>query len=123
MSISLSKSDALYAALIARDAGYDGRAYVCVTSTGIFCRLTCSARKPKRENCVFFDSIGGCIEAGFRAFKKCQPMAPAAEADPLVGQLLQALRENPARRWSESDIVALDMDPSTVRRAFKRHLE
>ena len=121
MIFDLPNDDALYAALLARDAAFDGRAYVGVMSTGVFCRLTCSARKPKRENCIFFDSIGGCIEAGFRACLKCHPMQPAAEAEPGVAQLLAALRGDPARRWSEQDVAAMGFDPSTVRRAFKRH--
>ena len=119
----LPNDDVLYAALVARDAGLDGRAYVGVTSTGVFCRMTCPARKPKRENCVFFETIGGCIEAGFRACKRCHPMAPAAEGDPAVARLLDALRGDPARRWLERDVAAMGLDPSTVRRAFKRHFD
>ncbi|WP_281992471.1 bifunctional transcriptional activator/DNA repair enzyme AdaA [Sulfitobacter geojensis] len=121
MMFDLPDDAALYAALLARDAGFDGRAYVGVTSTGVFCRLTCPARKPKRENCVFFETIGACIEAGFRACKRCHPMAPAAEGDPAVGRLLAALRDDPARRWLERDVQAMGLDPSTVRRSFNRH--
>ena len=47
---ALPDTTTLYKALLARDQSYDGRAYVGVTSTGIFCRLTCPARKPKPEN-------------------------------------------------------------------------
>ncbi len=121
MMFDLPSDDALYAALMARDVRFEGRAFVGVTSTGVFCRLTCPARKPKRENCRFFDQIGPCIEAGFRPCLRCHPMAPAAEADPNVGHLLTALRAAPTRRWSEMDVSAMGLDPSTVRRAFKRH--
>lgn len=117
----LPDDEALYAALLARDAGFDGRAYVGVTTTGVFCRLTCPARKPKRENCVFFHTMGDCIEAGFRACKRCHPMAPAAQGDPAIGALITALRDDPARRWLERDLVAMGFDPSTIRRSFKRH--
>lgn len=121
MMFDLPDDAALYAALLARDAGFDGRVYVGVTSTGVFCRLTCPARKPKRENCVFFETIGACIEGGFRPCKRCHPMAPAAEGEPMIAGLLAALQAEPARRWGEADIVARGLDPSTVRRAFKRH--
>lgn len=116
----LPDDDQLYDALMARDATLEGRAFVGVTSTGVFCRLTCPARKPKRENCVFFDRIGACIEAGFRPCRRCHPMASAALADPTIAPLLAALQEDPARRWSEQDVQALGIDPSTARRAFKR---
>ena len=121
MMFDLPIDDALHAALIARDASFDGRAFVGVTSTGVFCRLTCPARKPWRQNCVFFDQIGSCIEAGFLACLRCHPMAQAAQSDPAVAQLLTALKTDPARRWSEGDVQALGLDPSTARRAFKRH--
>jgi AraC family transcriptional regulator of adaptative response/methylated-DNA-[protein]-cysteine methyltransferase len=121
MMFDLPDDDTLYAALLTRDTGFDGRAYVGVTSTGVFCRLTCPARKPKRENCQFFDQIGACIEAGYRACKRCHPMAPAGESDPAIAKLLAGLAGNPARRWGEGDIKALGLDPSTVRRSFKRH--
>ena len=46
--------DAAYAALQARDARFDGRLFVGVTSTGIYCRPVCRVRLPRRENCRFF---------------------------------------------------------------------
>lgn len=121
MLFRLPNDEILYEALVARDAAYDGRAYVGVTSTGVFCRLTCPARNPKAENCVFFDSVAACVEAGFRPCKRCHPLAPAASADPTIGTLLEALEREPDRRWSEGRIKAMGLDPSTVRRSFKRH--
>ncbi|WP_420403579.1 bifunctional transcriptional activator/DNA repair enzyme AdaA [Nisaea sp.] len=112
--------DTLYDALVRRDPVFEGRAYVAVTSTGIFCRLTCPARKPKSENCRFFATVGECVEAGFRPCKRCRPLEKAAEGDPVVTKLMVAFEAEPERRWTEGDIVALGFDPSTVRRSFKR---
>ncbi|MGY6632543.1 MAG: bifunctional transcriptional activator/DNA repair enzyme AdaA [Alkalilacustris sp.] len=118
MLFNLPEPDTLYAALLARDARFDGRAFVCVASTGIFCRLTCPARKPKRENCSFLATAGECLAAGFRACKRCHPLG--ANTDPAVARLLQALQDRPDLRWSERHVAALGIDPSTVRRAFRR---
>jgi AraC family transcriptional regulator of adaptative response/methylated-DNA-[protein]-cysteine methyltransferase len=117
----LPDDDTLYDALLARDATYDGRAYVGVSSTGIFCRLTCPARKPKRENCSFYNDVSACIHAGLRPCKRCYPLASAARNDPAIAKLLGALDARPAYRWSEADIARMGYDPSTTRRAFKRH--
>ncbi|MBG6154405.1 AraC family transcriptional regulator of adaptative response/methylated-DNA-[protein]-cysteine methyltransferase [Labrenzia sp. EL_159] len=116
-----SDFDTLYEALLNRDPSYDGRVYVCVASTGIFCRLTCPARKPKRENCTFYATVAECIDAGFRPCKRCKPTTPQASADPVVKPLIEALEGKPGYRWREPDIVRMGLDPSTVRRAFKRH--
>ena len=121
MLFDLPSDDVLYDALVARDDRYDGRVFVCVQSTGIFCRLTCPARKPLRENCSFRETVGECIEAGFRACKRCHPLHAAAQNDPTITALLKLLDEQPQRRWSEPDIARLGYDLSTVRRAFKRH--
>ncbi len=121
MLFDLPDDETLYAALLDRDPAWDGRAYVGVTTTGVFCRLTCPARNPARRNCRFFDSVAGCLEAGFRPCKRCRPLAPAAQADPMVDELLQALDDDPGRRWTEADVAARGLDPSTVRRGFKRH--
>lgn len=112
--------DTLYDALIARDPGYDGFAYVGVRTTGIFCRLTCAARKPKRENVQFFDTTAECLQAGFRPCQRCRPMMGTGAPEPVVATLVDALEREPERRWLESDIVAMGYDASTVRRAFKR---
>lgn len=121
MNMMLPDHATLYAALVDRDPAWDGRAFVGVTSTGIFCRLTCPARKPRQDNCQFFATVAECVTAGFRPCKRCHPMASAAEADPAIRTLLDALDADPARRWRETDIVAMGYDPSTVRRSFKRH--
>jgi AraC family transcriptional regulator of adaptative response/methylated-DNA-[protein]-cysteine methyltransferase len=121
MMFDFPDDDTLYDALLTRDAQFEGRAYVCVATTGIFCRLTCPARKPLRQNCTFRPSIGACLTAGFRPCKRCTPLAPAAKADPQVATLLAALDAQPDKRWAEGDITAMGFDLSTIRRAFKRH--
>lgn len=121
MMFDLPDDDTLYNVLLARDPGYDGRAFVGVSSTGIFCRLTCPARKPKRENCQFYNDVSACLQAGFRPCKRCHPLSPAAQGDPAVKALLAALETQPEHRWSEEDVIRMGFDPSTVRRTFKRH--
>ncbi|MFT4055942.1 MAG: trifunctional transcriptional activator/DNA repair protein Ada/methylated-DNA--[protein]-cysteine S-methyltransferase [Novosphingobium sp.] len=120
MLFDLPDRDTLYAALLARDERYDGQVFVCVSSTGVFCRLTCPARKPRFENCTFFPTIGECIDAGFRACRRCHPLQAAAQANPIIGALLQALEDRPDLRWTEQHVARLGHDLSTVRRSFKR---
>lgn len=119
MYFHLPDDETLYSALLASDPAYDGRALVGVTSTGIFCRLTCPARKPKRQNCRFFKTATACLEAGFRPCRRCHPMA-AGGAGPQVRRLLALLEEDPEKRWSEADLTAMNYEVSTLRRAFKR---
>ena len=120
MLFDLPDHATLYQALLDRNADYDGQAYVGVSTTGVSCRLTCPARKPKPENCTFYTSVGACSEAGFRPCKRCHPLAPIASADPAIAALLSALDERPAYRWSEADIARMGFDLSTIRRSFKR---
>src|SRR4051812_40416956 len=69
--------DACYLALKARDARFDGRFFIGVTSTGIYCRPVCRVRMPKRENCRFFGHAAQAESAGFRPCLRCRPeLAP-----------------------------------------------
>ncbi|MDP2005565.1 MAG: AlkA N-terminal domain-containing protein [Rubrivivax sp.] len=65
--------DAAYLALKARDARFDGRLFVGVTSTGIYCRPVCRVRTPRRENCRFFGTRAQAEAAAFRPCMKCRP--------------------------------------------------
>lgn len=118
MLLTDHNDDTLYDAFVARDPAYEGHAYVCVRTTGIFCRLTCPARRPKRENVHFERSAAACVERGFRPCKRCRPLD--APTHPVIGPLLSHLDAEPDRRWREEDLVAAGYDPSTVRRAFRR---
>jgi AraC family transcriptional regulator of adaptative response / DNA-3-methyladenine glycosylase II len=71
--MDLDDRDACYRAIQTRDARFDGRLFVGVTSTGIYCRPICPARTPKAENCRFFASAAAAQEAGFRPCLRCRP--------------------------------------------------
>ncbi|WP_027836021.1 bifunctional transcriptional activator/DNA repair enzyme AdaA [Maritalea myrionectae] len=120
MLFQLPNDDQLYQALLNRDPAFDGRVFVGVASTRIFCRLTCPARKPKRENCTFFETASEALEMGYRACKKCHPTTSEADGNKAIRSLVSALEERPDHFWQERDIVKFGLDPSTVRRAFKR---
>ncbi len=65
MLFDLPSDDALYDALIARSPAYEGLAYACVKTTGIFCRLTCPARKPKAgKHACSMIPIATCMQSG-----------------------------------------------------------
>lgn len=67
----------LYAAIVARDARFDGRLFVGVTSTRIYCRPVCRVRTPLKRNCRFFRNAAGAEAAGFRPCLRCRPeLAP-----------------------------------------------
>jgi AraC family transcriptional regulator of adaptative response / DNA-3-methyladenine glycosylase II len=65
--------DAAYLAVKARDARFDGRFFVGVTSTGVYCRPVCRVRTPRRENCRFFATHAQAEAAAFRPCMKCRP--------------------------------------------------
>jgi AraC family transcriptional regulator of adaptative response / DNA-3-methyladenine glycosylase II len=64
-----------YGAVLARDARFDGWFVTAVTSTHIYCRPSCPARTPSRQNVRFYPSAAGAQRAGFRACKRCRPDA------------------------------------------------
>ena len=59
-------------AMLSRDARFDGRFYIAVKTTGIYCRPVCSA-SPKPENVLFFRTSAEAVKGGFRACKRCKP--------------------------------------------------
>ena len=70
-------ADSCYVALRARDARFDGRFFVGVSSTGIYCRPVCAVRPPRRENCSFFPSAAAAELRGYRPCLRCRPeLAP-----------------------------------------------
>lgn len=109
----------LYAIFARRDASYDPLFFMGVKTTGIFCRPGCPARLPKPENCTFYESAKAALAAGYRACKRCHPMQRPGEATTLIKQLINLVEEDPERKWSETELKAKGIDPSTARRQFK----
>lgn len=73
----LEKDNGLYAAFKAKDARFDGRFFVGISSTGIYCRPVCRARQPKAENCTFYTTAAQAEQAGYRPCLLCRPeLAP-----------------------------------------------
>jgi AraC family transcriptional regulator of adaptative response / DNA-3-methyladenine glycosylase II len=91
--------DAAYRAWIARDARFDGRLFVGVTSTGIYCRPVCRVRLPKQANCRFFPNAASAECEGFRPCLRCRPeLAPGLS----LMDSSQALADSAARRIEQS---------------------
>lgn len=98
----VSDPDAAYLALKARDARFDGRLFVGVTSTGVYCRPVCRVRTPRRENCRFFESAALAEAAAFRPCLKCRPeIAPGLSAMDSSTALART-----AARWIEHAVHA-----------------
>jgi AraC family transcriptional regulator of adaptative response/methylated-DNA-[protein]-cysteine methyltransferase len=66
-------NDKRWDAVIARDSSHDGKFVFAVSSTGVYCRPSCAARRPRRENVTFFPHPEQAEQAGFRACLRCKP--------------------------------------------------
>src|SRR5881392_3741263 len=74
-SITGLDPEALDRARISRDARFDGKFFIAVTSTGIYCRPVCPARTSKRANIRFYPTAAAAAEAGYRPCLRCRPEA------------------------------------------------
>jgi AraC family transcriptional regulator, regulatory protein of adaptative response / methylated-DNA-[protein]-cysteine methyltransferase len=110
----------LYQGLIEKNPEYEGIFYVGVKTTGVFCRPTCKARKPKFENCEFYKTAKEALLASFRPCLRCKPLSHPNHVSDLVCTLVEAVEENPEKRWKSADFRQLSVDESTARRQFKK---
>jgi AraC family transcriptional regulator of adaptative response/methylated-DNA-[protein]-cysteine methyltransferase len=109
-----------YQALLDKKKEYEGVFYVGVKTTGVFCRPTCPARKPKFENCEFYETTQQALLASFRPCLRCRPLSHPNLVTELVQLLVKAVEENPEKRWKDIDFKKLSVDASTARRQFKK---
>src|SRR5438874_13537149 len=117
----LPTSDTMYRDLVNRDPSFEGIFFVGVRTTGIFCRPTCSAKKPARENVDFFSTSSEALHGGYRPCLRCRPMDPDKPAPKLIERLRAEVERSPGGRLTDKELLALSIDPSTARRQFKRH--
>jgi AraC family transcriptional regulator of adaptative response/methylated-DNA-[protein]-cysteine methyltransferase len=109
-------------ALFARNATYDGVFVAAVRTTGIFCRPSCPARKPRPENVEYFATPRDAIFAGYRPCRRCRPMQADGGTPPWIEDLMARVEADPATRIRDRDIRASGVDPARVRRYFlERH--
>jgi AraC family transcriptional regulator of adaptative response/methylated-DNA-[protein]-cysteine methyltransferase len=109
----------MYAALCARDPAFDGLFFACVRTTGIFCRSTCRARKPHRDNVEFVATAGEAQHAGYRPCRRCRPLE-ASESHPAWALDLVSRMRAGAERLSDRSLEALGLSPTRVRSYFRR---
>lgn len=103
-----------------RDAAYDGVFFLGVRTTGIFCRPSCSARKPLPKNVEYFATVKEALLAGYRPCKRCRPLEIHNDLPPWAAQLLKDIEANPSQRIREADLRERGLDPMTVRRFFRK---
>ena len=98
--------DACYRAIQTRDPRFDGRLFIGVKTTGIYCRPICPARTPRRENVAFYPTAAAAQEAGFRPCLRCRPeLAPGNARVDATNRLAVAL----ARRVQERALNVMDV--------------
>ena len=112
-------AESRYEAMATRDPAADGQFIVGVITTGIYCRNTCPARRPKRENVRFFDSPEQARTAGFRACLRCDPDDAGEHAE-----LIERVREMLHRQGATPSLAELAREAGLsawhVQRVFKR---
>jgi len=119
---------ACYRAMRARDARFDGRFFVAVRTTGIYCRPICPAPLPRRENCTFVPCAAAAEEAGYRPCLRCRPEASPGTPAWLGSSatVTRALRLIEAGALDAAGVDALagklGVGDRHLRRLFARHL-
>jgi AraC family transcriptional regulator of adaptative response/methylated-DNA-[protein]-cysteine methyltransferase len=119
--LSLPTQRTMRRAFLSGDASYDGVFYTGVRTTGIFCRPSCTARKPRPENVEFFATPREALFSGYRACKRCRPLDADGRPPPWVAKLLSRLESAPGERIRAAELRAAGVDPARARRWFQKH--
>ncbi|HEX3424159.1 MAG TPA: methylated-DNA--[protein]-cysteine S-methyltransferase [Sphingomicrobium sp.] len=120
-SVARLDPDTAWAAFMRRDRAWDGRVIGAVHSTGIYCKPSCPARRPKRENVTFYPSAELAKAAGFRPCLRCKPdeVGRDREAVALAVKIIEQAEEAPVLAELAQ---AVGYAPHHFQRIFKRDL-
>src|SRR6204780_5817444 len=119
---------ACYRAISTRDARFDGRLFVGVKTTGVYCRPICPARTPKFENVSFYSSAAAAQEGGFRPCLRCRPetspdLAFWRGSSNTVSRALGLIEAGaPPEASGEALAERLGLGERQLRRLFRQHL-
>lgn len=111
----------MYQASYDKDPDFEGVFWMAVKTTGIFCRPTCTARKPKPENVEFFENTKDAISKGYRPCKICKPLENPNETPIGIKNIFKELSDNPSIKLKDDDLIDRGLEPASVRRWFVRH--
>ncbi len=123
MMMVLPDTDTMYQALLKKDPAFEGIFIVGVKTTGIFCRPTCSARKPKKSNTEFFPDTKSAQSQGYRACKICRPLEKIGALPTWLLPLFHLLEERPEIKIRDQELKDNGLDPTRVRRWFQRNYD
>ncbi len=121
--LQVANAEDYWQAVLAKDASFDGTFFYAVRSTSIYCRPSCPARRPRREQVLFFSLPEVAERAGFRPCQRCTPQNattpnPQAELIERVCQYIESNLDNPLTLAILGEHVG--MSPHHLQRIFKR---
>ncbi|MFT5450960.1 MAG: AraC family transcriptional regulator of adaptative response [Enterobacterales bacterium] len=119
--VKLPKQSIMYRALVEKDSSYEGIFFAAIKTTGIFCRPTCTARKPKEQNVEYFTDTKSALSSGYRPCKVCFPMQPSGEKPEWLSDLLKDISANPEIKIKDDELKKRGVDPARVRRWFNKN--
>jgi AraC family transcriptional regulator, regulatory protein of adaptative response / methylated-DNA-[protein]-cysteine methyltransferase len=110
-----------YDAIGKKETIYEGIFITAVRTTGIFCRPSCRARKPKSENVIFYNTTQEALQNGYRPCKICKPMENLYETPEYIKEIIEELHKNPYMKIKDYDLRQRGIEPSQISRWFKKH--
>lgn len=117
---TLPDTGTMYEALVKKDTRFEGIFFAAIKTTGIFCRPSCTARKPRPENVEYFAHASEAIRFGYRPCKVCHPMTLKDATPGWLEGLLKEISADPALRFKNADLEARGLQPERVSRWFKK---
>ncbi len=114
-------TEIMYKAIVEKDTAFEGVFFTAVKTTGIFCRPSCTARKPKIENVEFFKTTKECILRGYRPCKVCNPLKNLNHTPEEIQKIITELIENPSMKLKDYDLKQRGLEPNQIRRWFMKN--
>jgi len=111
----------MYNALLRKDSEFEGQFFAAIKTTGIFCRPSCTAKKPKLKNVEFYFSAREALANGYRPCKVCRPLVMKGEFPQEVKILFDELERDPSLKITDYGLIKRGIEPSKVRRWFLKN--
>jgi AraC family transcriptional regulator of adaptative response/methylated-DNA-[protein]-cysteine methyltransferase len=120
-NLFLPDKKTMYNALLRKDSKFEGIFFAGIKTTGIFCRPTCTAKKPKAENVEFFSSVREALQHGYRPCKVCHPAQYNGKVPERLKGLMKEIEDGRVLKITDTELKERNIDPAQIRRWFKNN--